>query len=210
MTELKTAARAASTVAGAEPQGGPLRARAVATGALVLGGALLLVLSAVHLTQGTSAASPLDLLAALFSSDDGAAASQLRALALDSRLPRLVGGLVVGAALGIAGCALQAMTRNPLASPDTLAVNAGAHLALTAAAAFGISMPLLSSAALAFLGGGVAAGVVLLLAGFSEHAPIRLVLAGTVVAMGLASVTAALLMLYAQSTQGSSSGAPAR
>ncbi|MBE1515585.1 iron ABC transporter permease [Nesterenkonia halotolerans] len=202
MTELKTAARAASTVAGAEPQGGPLRARAVATGALVLGGALLLVLSAVHLTQGTSAASPLDLLAALFSSDDGAAASQLRALALDSRLPRLVGGLVVGAALGIAGCALQAMTRNPLASPDTLAVNAGAHLALTAAAAFGISMPLLSSAALAFLGGGVAAGVVLLLAGFSEHAPIRLVLAGTVVAMGLASVTAALLMLYAQSTQG--------
>ncbi|TLP97056.1 iron ABC transporter permease [Nesterenkonia salmonea] len=171
-------------------------------GAILLAAATLVMLSAVHLTQGTSAASPWDLLAAVFTTGDAEATAGLRALALDSRLPRLVGGLVVGAALGVAGCALQAMTRNPLASPDTLAVNAGAHLALTGAAAFGISLPVLSSAALAFLGGGIAAGIVLTLAGFSEHAPIRLVLAGTVVAMGLASVTAALLMLYAQSTQG--------
>lgn len=158
-----------------------------------------MVLSAVHLTQGTSGISAWDLLSAVLSTEGD---ERLRAVAFDSRAPRLVGGLVVGAALGLAGCALQAMTRNPLASPDTLAVNAGAHLALTAAAAFGISLPLLSSAALAFVGGFVAAGVVLLLAGFSEHAPIRLVLAGTVVAMGLASMTAALLMLYSQSTQG--------
>ncbi|WP_166432968.1 iron ABC transporter permease [Nesterenkonia salmonea] len=178
------------------------RARWVAVGAILLAAATLVMLSAVHLTQGTSAASPWDLLAAVFTTGDAEATAGLRALALDSRLPRLVGGLVVGAALGVAGCALQAMTRNPLASPDTLAVNAGAHLALTGAAAFGISLPVLSSAALAFLGGGIAAGIVLTLAGFSEHAPIRLVLAGTVVAMGLASVTAALLMLYAQSTQG--------
>ncbi|WP_210410211.1 iron ABC transporter permease [Nesterenkonia sp. NBAIMH1] len=177
-------------------------ARVVATAALVLGTAALVLLSAVHLTQGTSAASPWELLTAVLTPGDTDAAADLRALALDSRLPRLVGGLVVGAALGAAGCALQAMTRNPLASPDTLAVNAGAHLALTAAAAFGVSLPALSSAGLAFLGGGIAAGVVLALAGLSEHAPIRLVLAGTVVAMGLASVTAALLMIFAQSTQG--------
>ncbi|TLP75850.1 iron ABC transporter permease [Nesterenkonia sphaerica] len=179
-----------------------MRARFVAGAVLAIAAAALAVLSAVHLTQGTSAVSPWDLFAAVFTSGDPETSDGLRALAWDSRLPRLVGGLVVGAALGAAGCALQAMTRNPLASPDTLAVNAGAHLALTAAAAFGVSLPVLSSAALAFLGGGAAAGVVLALAGFSEHAPIRLVLAGTVVAMGLASVTAALLMLYAQSTQG--------
>lgn len=174
-------------------------ARSAATLALFLGAGLLLLLCAVHLTQGTSAAGTWDLLRAVLSPDGD---QTLRALAIDSRLPRLVGGLVVGAALGVAGCALQAMTRNPLASPDTLAVNAGAHLTLTTAAAFGLTMPLLSSTALAFLGGFAAAGVVLLLAGFSEHAPIRLVLAGTVVALGLSSVTAALLMLYAQSTQG--------
>lgn len=174
-------------------------ARSTAALALVAGAAVLVVLAAVHLTQGTSGASAAGLLRAVLSGDGD---ESLRALAIDSRLPRLVGGLVVGAALGLAGCALQAMTRNPLASPDTLAVNAGAHLALTASAALGLSMPLLSSAALAFLGGFAAAGVVLVLAGFSEHAPIRLVLAGTVVAMGLASVTAGLLMLFAQSTQG--------
>lgn len=174
-------------------------ARSTAALALIGGAAVLVVLAAVHLTQGTSGASAAGLLRAVLSGDGD---ESLRALAIDSRLPRLVGGLVVGAALGLAGCALQAMTRNPLASPDTLAVNAGAHLALTASAALGLSMPLLSSAALAFLGGFAAAGVVLLLAGFSEHAPIRLVLAGTVVAMGLASVTAGLLMLFAQSTQG--------
>lgn len=179
----------------------PARARAAVLGVLASAALLLALLSAVHLTQGTAGVAVGDLLSALFSGEGGDDA-RLRALALDSRLPRLVGGLVVGAALGIAGCALQAMTRNPLASPDTLAVNAGAHLALTLSAAFGISLPLLGSAALAFVGGFAAAGVVLMLAGLSEHAPIRLVLAGTVVAMGLASVTAALLMLFAQSTQG--------
>ena len=203
MTPVKTAADPeASATSRPRVSEAAATARVVAAAALTLGAVALVLLSAVHLTQGTSAATPWDLLAAVFTSADAEASAGLRALAFDSRLPRLVGGLVVGAALGVAGCALQAMTRNPLASPDTLAVNAGAHLALTAAAAFGVTLPVLSSAALAFLGGGVAAGVVLALAGFSEHAPIRLVLAGTVVAMGLASVTAALLMLYAQSTQG--------
>lgn len=182
----------------------PAKARAAALATLLTGALALMLLSAVHLTQGASSVSALELLASLFPGNDGdvEGGERLRALAIDSRLPRLVGGLVVGAALGVAGCALQAMTRNPLASPDTLAVNAGAHLALTAAAALGLSLPLLSSAALACVGGFAAAGIVLLLAGFSEHWPIRLVLAGTVVAMGLASVTAALLMLYSQSTQG--------
>lgn len=176
----------------------PARARALVLLTLTVGLGALVILSAVQLTQGTSGVSAGDLLAAVMAGGD----SQLTAVAFDLRLPRLVGGLVVGVVLGIAGCALQAMTRNPLASPDTLAVNAGAHLALTAAAAFGISLPLLSSAALAFLGGFAAAGLVLALTGFSESAPIRLVLAGTVVAMGLASVTSALLMIHAQSTQG--------
>lgn len=176
----------------------PARARAAAVLALALGFGALVVLGAVQLTLGTSEVSVQDLLGAVFSGEDPRAL----AIAMDSRLPRLVGGLVVGVVLGVAGCALQAMTRNPLASPDTLAVNAGAHLALTAAAALGLSLPMLSSAALAFVGGLAAAGLVVGLTGFSETAPIRLVLAGTVVAMGLASITSALLMIHAQSTQG--------
>ncbi|WP_049897326.1 iron ABC transporter permease [Nesterenkonia massiliensis] len=196
MTQTPDALAAGRTAAAERTT--PARARAAVLTVLVLGAAVLVLLSAVHLTQGTSQATAGQLLGALLSGED----SQLAGIAVDSRLPRLIGGVAVGAVLGLSGCALQAMTRNPLASPDTLAVNAGAHLALTAAAAFGISLPLMSSAALAFTGGFLAAGLVLALTGFSESAPIRLVLAGTVVAMGLASVTAALLMIYAQSTQG--------
>lgn len=188
-TQLTSVAGAPSTAA---------RARHLVLLILAAGLGLLVLLSAVHLTQGTSGIAARELLWAVITGEE----NQLSSIALDSRLPRLVGGLAVGTVLGIAGCALQAMTRNPLASPDTLAVNAGAHLALTTAAAFGLSLPLFSSAALAFAGGLAAAGLVLALTGFSESSPIRLVLAGTVVAMGLASVTSALLMIYAQSTQG--------
>ena len=49
-----------------------------------------------------------------------------------SRLPRLLAALVVGVALGVAGAGLQSLARNALASPDTLAVNAGAYLAVVA------------------------------------------------------------------------------
>ncbi|MDS2173735.1 iron ABC transporter permease [Nesterenkonia sp. CL21] len=196
MTQQKDALAVRTSAAAARTT--PAKARSLVLLTLMVGLGLLVLLSAVHLTQGTSGVSARDLLSAVVTGQD----AQLTAIALDSRLPRLVGGLVVGVVLGIAGCALQAMTRNPLASPDTLAVNAGAHLALTTAAAFGLSLPLLSSAALAFVGGFAAAGLVLALTGFSESAPIRLVLAGTVVAMGLASVTSALLMIHAQSTQG--------
>src|SRR3954451_13370219 len=47
-----------------------------------------------------------------------------------SRLPRTVLGLLVGAALGLAGCAMQGVTRNPLADPGILGVNGGAALAI--------------------------------------------------------------------------------
>ena len=44
----------------------------------------------------------------------------------DVRLPRTALGLLVGAALGLAGALMQALTRNPLADPGLLGVNAGA------------------------------------------------------------------------------------
>ncbi|MTD12440.1 iron chelate uptake ABC transporter family permease subunit [Nakamurella sp. YIM 132087] len=51
----------------------------------------------------------------------------------DYRLPRTVVGLVVGAALGLAGALIQALTRNPLADPGILGVQAGASFAVTVA-----------------------------------------------------------------------------
>ncbi|RZQ62173.1 iron ABC transporter permease [Amycolatopsis suaedae] len=164
--------------------------------ALVAGLGVLIVLgSAVHLTQGTANLDAFDVLGLAFSGDSGDAA-----VLLESRLPRLLAALVVGAALGVAGAVLQSVSRNVMASPDTLAVNAGAHLAIVAVTAFGVTLPLLGTAGVAFAGGLGAAVLVLALSG--TGGVVRLVLAGTAIALAMHSVTQALLMLFAMETRG--------
>ncbi|SEF37782.1 iron complex transport system permease protein [Amycolatopsis pretoriensis] len=160
--------------------------------------AVLLLGSAVHLTQGTANLDALDVLRLVF----GGATGDTTAVVLESRLPRLLAALVVGAALGVAGAVLQSVSRNTLASPDTLAVNAGAHLAVVAVAAFGVSLPLLGATGVAFAGGLAAAAVVLALSGTGGTGIVRLVLAGTAIALALVSVTQVLLLLYSQETRG--------
>ncbi|WP_315863266.1 iron ABC transporter permease [Amycolatopsis sp. FBCC-B4732] len=160
--------------------------------------ALLLLGSAVHLTQGTASVDALDVLRLLFRGASG----DTTAVVVESRLPRLLSALLVGAALGVAGSVLQSVSRNILASPDTLAVNAGAHLSVVAVAAFGVSLPLLGAAGVAFAGGLAAAVFVLALSGTGGTGIVRLVLAGTAIALALISVTQVLLLLYAQETRG--------
>ncbi|MET8996825.1 iron ABC transporter permease [Amycolatopsis sp. NPDC004169] len=187
-----------ATLVGAEPPVTAVRRRgrlALLGGGLAV---LLLVGSAVHLTQGTANLGALDVLRLL----SGGATGDTTAVVVESRLPRLLAALVVGAALGVAGAVLQSVSRNPLASPDTLAVNAGAHLAVVAVAAFGVSLPLLGAAGIAFAGGLAAAAFVLALAGTGGTGIVRLVLAGTAIALALMSVTQVLLLLYAQETRG--------
>ncbi|OEV18831.1 iron chelate uptake ABC transporter family permease subunit, partial [Streptomyces nanshensis] len=122
----------------------------------------LAVLAVVHLGQGTAAVDLCTLWQLLIGAvSDRSADEQTAAVVLDSRLPRLAAGLLVGSALGAAGAALQSVSRNMLASPDTLAVNAGAYLAVVSVAAFGITLPALPAGGTAFLGGLLAAGVVL-------------------------------------------------
>ncbi len=59
---------------------------------------------------------------------------------LDARLPRTIAGLLAGGALGLAGAIMQTLTRNPLADPGLLGVNAGASFAnVLGAAQFGYS-----------------------------------------------------------------------
>ncbi|MEU8015625.1 iron ABC transporter permease [Micromonospora parva] len=158
---------------------------------------LLLVVAAVHLTQGTSNVGALDLLRLATGADDEAA----RVL-VASRLPRLLAGLAIGVALGFAGAALQSIARNPLASPDTLAVNAGAHLAIVSFAAFGVSLPALPAGGLAFCGGLAAAGLVMAMSSGGQAGTTRLILAGSATALALGSVTTLLLLLFEQATIG--------
>ncbi|MEU1892345.1 iron ABC transporter permease [Streptomyces pristinaespiralis] len=160
-------------------------------------GLLVAVLAIVDITQGTAAVGAPETWKALTGRADPADASVVVA----SRLPRMAAGLLVGAALGMAGAALQAVSRNVLASPDTLAVNAGSYLALGLVAVTGVSLPLLASSGVAFAGGLVAAAVVLGLSGLGAGT-VRLVLAGSALTLGLTAVTEGLLLLFPRQTEG--------
>ena len=183
----------AASARGASGAGTPGR-RATAAGVVLVAVAAAVVLSLVHLTQGTSAVGPWDIVRALVGADPAA----LDVL-LGGRLPRLVSGVVVGVALGAAGAAMQATSRNPLASPDTLAVNAGAWFAVTLCSVFGLALGVLGFGGVAFAGGLAAAAVVI---GMGGGAPMRLVLTGSAVALAVMAGTTLLMILFQQETAG--------
>ncbi|WP_053205148.1 iron ABC transporter permease [Jiangella muralis] len=167
---------------------------------LVAAGLAVLIagLAVVHLMQGTAQVGAGDVLRwAAGQGDDEAGA-----VVLASRLPRLLAAVVVGVALGAAGAVMQSVSRNVMASPDTLAVNAGAHLTLVVAATAGFTLPLLGAAGLAFAGGLAAAALVLALSGLGGTGAVRLVLAGTAIALALQSLTSAFIILFSEETRG--------
>lgn len=175
-------------------------AAASRTGAVAVTAALLLLVAAlavVDITQGTAAVGAPEVWKALTGRADTADSS----VVIASRLPRMTAALLVGSVLGMAGAALQAVSRNVLASPDTLAVNAGSYAALGIAAATGVSLPFLASSGVAFAGGLIAAAVVLGLSGLGAGT-VRLVLAGSALTLGLTAVTEGLLQLFPQETEG--------
>ncbi|MEU6485506.1 iron ABC transporter permease [Streptomyces sp. NPDC046887] len=171
------------------------RAGAVAVAAAFV--LLVAVLAVVDITQGTASAGPAEVWQAL----TGRATADDASVLIASRLPRAVAGILVGLVLGAAGAALQTVSRNVLAAPDTLAVNAGAQLALTVLTVTGVSIPLLASSGAAFVGGLAAAALVLGLSGLGTGT-VRLVLAGTALALGLNAVNDSLFLLFPDSTDG--------
>lgn len=127
----------------------------------------------------------------------------IAAEAVRSRVPRTVLGLLVGAALACSGAIMQGLTRNPLADPGILGINAGAAVAIVIAMAY---IGLTSAAQyiwFALAGAGLAAGAVWAIGtGGRGHAtPLRLALAGAVLAAVLTSFTQALLLPHAQLLQ---------
>lgn len=111
------------------------------------------------------------------------------------RFLRTALAIVVGMALGAAGALTQGHTRNPLADPGLLGVNAGAALAVCAATfTFGFSDPTVLSGA-AFVGAGLAASTILAIsARTSGSAPLVLLLAGVGLNAALIALTSALVL----------------
>lgn len=119
-----------------------------------------------------------------------------QAIVRDNRLPRTLAGIVVGAGLGAAGALMQALTRNPLAEPGLLGVNAGAALAVVLGAGILGAPSAFAGALSGTLGALCTAGLVSILAFQRSDSTdvVRLTLAGVALSAVLLSIARALAL----------------
>jgi iron complex transport system permease protein len=104
---------------------------------------------------------------------------------------------MVGAAVAVAGTLMQGLTRNPLADPGILGINAGAVMAVVMTSfIFGTSSPIVYAWS-AFLGAGVAAVTVYLLGSLGRGGltPLNITIAGAALTAFLSSITTGILIL---------------
>ncbi|MFE3051082.1 Fe(3+)-hydroxamate ABC transporter permease FhuB [Streptomyces albidoflavus] len=179
----------------------PAGRRSGTTVAWAVAGSLtaLLLLCAASLSVGAGEVGPGGALDYLLNRDGARADSRLALVVGDLRLPRTLTAVLVGAALGVAGCLLQAVTRNPLAETGLLGVNAGASLGVVA----GIALLGFDSGyaylVCAFTGAVVASGLVLLIAGRTGGgSPMRLMLAGSALGATFGGLTSVIVVNSAE------------
>lgn len=112
------------------------------------------------------------------------------------RVPRTVLAVLAGAALGLAGAVMQGVTRNPLADPGILGVNAGASMAVVIGMAWFGMQTLGAYLWTAILGAGVAACFVYAIGslGRGGATPLKLALAGAATSIASASFTVAIIL----------------
>ena len=127
--------------------------------------------------------------------------SDLRAgegLVFDYRMPRLLAAIMVGMNLAVAGSMMQSITRNPMAAPDLIGINAGAGLVIVCLILIVPSFSAFTLPVAAFAGAAAAGGLVYLLAyqkSGTSHG--RLVLSGLAVGGGLQALITFILVKYA-------------
>ncbi|MEU8565322.1 Fe(3+)-hydroxamate ABC transporter permease FhuB [Streptomyces cyaneofuscatus] len=159
----------------------------------------VLLLSGLSLSIGAGEVGVGGVLDYLLNRDGARDNARLSLVVGDLRLPRTLTALLVGAALGVAGCLLQAVTRNPLAETGLLGVNAGASLGVVA----GIALLGFDSGyaylVCAFVGAVVASGLVLLISGRrGGGSPMRLVLAGAALGATFGGLTSVIVVNSAE------------
>ncbi len=121
-----------------------------------------------------------------------------RAILADMRLPRSLVAAVLGANLAVAGALMQTITRNPLASPSLLSVNAGASLGMVAVSVFSpAALSGFGIAAVASMGGALSWLLVIMISGggFSSADRNRVILAGISVSAFCVAATKAMLII---------------
>ncbi|WP_101698562.1 FecCD family ABC transporter permease [Clostridium minihomine] len=164
--------------------------------AIVIGCAILLVLSfLISMNTGYTKLSPLDTLRTLF----GGGTGKENLILFGFRLPRIVVSMLVGSGLALSGCIIQGISKNALADPGLLGINAGAGLMVILYVLFFGAQSFLSVFTLPFLalaGAGVTAVAIYALA-FKKGegvAPMRLILTGVAIQAGISALTTVLVV----------------
>ncbi len=169
---------------------------AIRNTAIVLGCAALLVISfIISMNTGYTKLSPLDTLRTLF----GGGTAKENLILFDFRLPRIVVSILVGMGLALSGCIIQGVSKNALADPGLLGINAGAGMMVILYVMFFGAQSFLSVFTLPFLalaGAGVTAIIIYALA-FKKNegiAPLRLILTGIAIQAGISALTTLLVV----------------
>ena len=169
------------------------RSQALLTTGICLSLLLLLVCSIASIILGITDTTPATAYEALTAFDGSFEHLIIRTV----RLPRAATALLVGGAVAVAGAIMQGVTRNPLADPGILGINAGASLAVVVAV-WVLDNPSLSVyASFALAGAGMAAIAVYGLASLSQGGatPLNLTLAGAALTALTSSLTAGILIV---------------
>jgi iron complex transport system permease protein len=159
---------------------------------LGLGLALLVLCLGASILAGITDIGPGTVLKALTAYDGSALHHIIRHV----RLPRALIATMVGASLAVAGAIMQALTRNPLASPGVLGINAGAAFFVVIGTFLLKTASLPVYASLAFLGAGLTALLVFMAGSLGRGGltPLGLTVAGAALTALLASLTQAVLV----------------
>lgn len=173
------------------------RRKTMLRNAAVLAGcaALLAISFVVSMNTGYTRLTPLDTLRTLF----GGGTDKETLILFTFRLPRIVISMLVGAGLSLSGCIIQGVSKNALADPGLLGINAGAGLMVILYVLFFESQSFLSVFTLPFLalaGAGLTAIAIYALS-FKKGegiAPMRLILTGVAVQAGISALTTVLVV----------------
>lgn len=171
-----------------------MRSRPVLLMGLLVALVLLAVTMLVSIAFGAANIAPADVWAAFFAFD---AISTDHLIIRTLRIPRAAVAALVGGALAVSGAIMQGLTRNPLADPGILGINAGAALGVVTAVSF-LHIDSLSAYTLfAFGGATITAAAVYVLGSLGQGGatPLKLTVAGAALTALLSSFTTGLLIL---------------
>lgn len=158
-------------------------------------GLLIITFFIISMNTGFIRLSPIEVIQTLF----GQGTDKQQLILYEFRLPRIIISILVGMGLAISGCILQGISRNALADPGIIGINAGAGLAVMLFISFFPSttaVPVFLLPVLAFSGAGITAIIIYVLAYKRDEgiSPMRLILTGVAIAAGISSAMIVLTL----------------